>query len=94
MVGPGAFAQLLVLVPGETGAPGSPTGKTGSPSTQTANAPFTVTVPAVDASVEHRVRHGHGRHHVLRRERRDAPECGTRRRDGQLPGHAADERIR
>ncbi len=45
----GAFAKLLVLVPGETGAPGSPTGKTGSPSIQTANSPFTITVQAVDA---------------------------------------------
>ena len=45
----GAFAKLLVLVPGETGAPGSPTGKTGSPSLQTANGPFTVIVQAVDA---------------------------------------------
>ena len=27
----GAFAQLQVLLPGETAAPGIPTGKTGSP---------------------------------------------------------------
>ena len=48
-VGPGAFAKLLVLVPGETRVPGSLTGKTGSPSPQSANTPFTVTVNAVDA---------------------------------------------
>jgi len=48
-VSAGPFAKLLVLVPGEAAAPGSPTGKTGSPSAQTANGPFTVTVQAVDA---------------------------------------------
>ena len=49
-VAAGAFAKLLVLVPGEAAAPGSPTGKTGSPNVQTANGPFTVTVHAVDAN--------------------------------------------
>ena len=49
-VSAGAFAKLLILVPGEAAAPGSPTGKTGSPNVQTANAPFTVTVQAVDAN--------------------------------------------
>ena len=48
-VAAGAFAKLLLLVPGETAVPGSPTGKTGTPSSQTANSPFTVTVLAVDA---------------------------------------------
>jgi hypothetical protein len=48
-VAAGAFAKLLLLVPGETAVPGSPTGKTGTPSSQTANSPFSVTVLAVDA---------------------------------------------
>ncbi|MDQ6793763.1 MAG: Ig-like domain-containing protein, partial [Chloroflexota bacterium] len=48
-VNAGAFAKLLILVPGEVAAPGSPSGKTGSPNVQTANSPFTVTVRAVDA---------------------------------------------
>ncbi len=45
----GAFVQLQVLLPGETAAPGTPTGKTGSPTAQTAGTAFTVTVRAVDA---------------------------------------------
>ena len=46
----GAFAQLQVLLPGETAAPGTPTGKTGSPTVQTAGTGYTVTVNAVDAN--------------------------------------------
>src|SRR5204862_356610 len=45
----GAFAKLQLLAPGETAAPGTPTGKTGSPSAQTAGTAFSVTVRAVDA---------------------------------------------
>ncbi len=48
-VSAGAFDRLLVLVPGETAVPGSPTGRTGTPATQTAHAPFTFTVVATDA---------------------------------------------
>lgn len=48
-VNPGAFEKLQLLVPGETADPGSVTGKTGSPSAQTAGTPFNVTVNAVDA---------------------------------------------
>ncbi len=48
-VNAGAFSKLQLLVPGETPDPGSPTGKTGSPSTQTALRAFNVTVNAVDA---------------------------------------------
>src|SRR6266404_2015226 len=44
------FSRLLVLAPGETFAPGTPTGKTGTPITQTAGVAFTVTVKAVDAT--------------------------------------------
>jgi VCBS repeat-containing protein len=48
-VGAGAFDRLLVIVPGETAVPGSPTGRAGVPITETANTAFTVTVMAVDA---------------------------------------------
>jgi hypothetical protein len=43
-----SFTKLQVLLPGETAAPGTPTGKTGTPIAQTAWAPFIVTVQAVD----------------------------------------------
>src|SRR6185436_2373388 len=46
----GAFAKLQILLPGETAAPGTATGKTGTPTVQTANTPFNVTVNAVDAN--------------------------------------------
>src|SRR5207237_318305 len=49
-VNAGAFVKLQLLVPGETAAPGSATGKTGSPSTQTASIGYSVTVRAVDAN--------------------------------------------
>lgn len=42
------FYQLQVLLPGETAAPGTPTGKTGTPDTQNTQGPFTLTVNAVD----------------------------------------------
>jgi hypothetical protein len=45
----GTFTKLQVLVPGETAAPGTATGKTGTPSPQAAGSAFTVTVNAVDA---------------------------------------------
>ena len=45
----GTFSRLQVLVPGETAAPGTSTGKTGTPSYQTANIPFTITVRACDS---------------------------------------------
>jgi hypothetical protein len=50
LVNPGTAAKLQVLMPGETAAAGSTTGKTGSPSTQTAGVAVTVTVNAVDAN--------------------------------------------
>jgi hypothetical protein len=49
-VSAGLFSKLQVLVPGETAAPGSATGKTGTPSPQTAGASFSITVNAVDAN--------------------------------------------
>ena len=44
----GAFTKLQLLLPGETAAPGTPSGKTGTPNAQTAGTAFTVTVNAVD----------------------------------------------
>src|SRR5207248_2932035 len=49
-VNAGSFAKLQLLVPGENPAPGSATGKTGTPTAQTAGTPFNVTVNAVDAN--------------------------------------------
>src|SRR5207248_11065473 len=46
----GAFVKLQLLAPGETAAPGTGTGKTGTPTAQTAGAAFNVTVNAVDAN--------------------------------------------
>src|SRR5205814_3695331 len=44
------FVKLQLLLPGETVAPGTPSGKTGTPTAQTAGTPFNVTVNAVDAN--------------------------------------------
>src|SRR5213075_1275264 len=49
-VNTGAFVKLQLLVPGETAAPGTASGKTGAPSAQTAGTAFNVTVNAVDAN--------------------------------------------
>ncbi len=43
------FVQLQVLMPGETAAPNTPTGKNGTPAPQTVGTPFNITVNAVDA---------------------------------------------
>ncbi len=43
-----SFTKLQVLLPGETAAPGTATGKTGTPSAQTAGVEFDVMVNAVD----------------------------------------------
>lgn len=42
------YSKLQVLLPGETAAPGTATGKTGTPTAQTAGVPFDITVNAVD----------------------------------------------
>jgi hypothetical protein len=42
------YVKLQVLMPGETAAPGTPTGKTGSPTAQAVGAAFSVIVNAVD----------------------------------------------
>ncbi len=44
------FSKLQLLVPGETAAPGTPAGKTGTPNPQAAGTPFNITVNAVDAN--------------------------------------------
>src|SRR5437870_4800193 len=44
------FTKLQLLMPGETAAPGTSSGVTGTPNAQTAGTPFTVTVNAVDAN--------------------------------------------
>ena len=49
-VGVGAFVKLQVLLPGETAAPGTASGKTGTPTAQTAGTGYSVTVNAVDAN--------------------------------------------
>ena len=49
-VNAGTFAKLQLLAPGEAAAPGTPTGKAGTPTTQTAGAAYNVTVNAVDAN--------------------------------------------
>lgn len=42
------FVKLQVLLPGETAAPNTPTGKTGTPDPQAAGVPFNIVVNAVD----------------------------------------------
>src|SRR5207244_6736376 len=49
VVSPAAFAKLQLLVPGETAAPGSATGKSGTPTASTAATAFNITVNAVDS---------------------------------------------
>src|SRR5690606_34069223 len=50
VINAGDFVKLQLLVPGETAAPGTATGKTGDPSSQTSGEAFNVTVNAVDAN--------------------------------------------
>ena len=49
-VNSGAFAKLQILIPGETAAPGTASGKIGTPAVQTAGTSFNVIVNAVDAN--------------------------------------------
>src|SRR5260370_38991679 len=49
-VGAGSFVKLQLLTPGETAAAGTSTGKTGTPTAQTAGTALNVTVNAVDAN--------------------------------------------
>jgi len=44
----GLFTRLQVLLPGESAAPGTPSGKSGTPLAQTAGVPFSITVRACD----------------------------------------------
>src|SRR5205814_9104470 len=48
VVSPAAFAKLQLLVPGETAAAGTASGKTGTPTASTAATAFNITVNAVD----------------------------------------------
>ena len=50
MINPGAFAKLQILAPGESAAPGSTTGKSGTPAVENLDGTFGVTVNAVDAN--------------------------------------------
>jgi hypothetical protein len=50
VVGPGVLTKMQVLVPGETAAPGTVTGKTGTPNGQTTGMPFPIIINAVDAN--------------------------------------------
>jgi len=45
-----SYTKLQVLLPGETAAPGTTSGKTGAPTAQTAGVPFTIRVRACDAT--------------------------------------------
>jgi hypothetical protein len=44
----GPFTRLQVLLPGETAAPGTPSGKTGTPRAQVTGIPYSITVRACD----------------------------------------------
>ena len=44
----GPYTRSQVLLPGETAAPGTPSGKSGTPLAQTAGVPFSITVRACD----------------------------------------------
>jgi hypothetical protein len=46
----GPYSRIQVLVPGETAAPGTSSGKTGTPRAQTEGVPFSVTVRACDSN--------------------------------------------
>lgn len=46
----GPYSRLQVLLPGETAAPGTGSGKTGTPRAQVSGIPFNVTINACDAS--------------------------------------------
>jgi len=46
----GAYTRLQILLPGETAAPGTTSGKTGTPRPQTTGVPFDITVRACDSS--------------------------------------------
>jgi hypothetical protein len=50
VVNPGAVNKLQVLVPGESAAPGTVSGKTGTAMGQVANIPFLMTLNAVDSN--------------------------------------------
>ena len=81
-VNPGPFAKLQLLVPGETAAPGTTTGKTGTPTAQIGrHAAFTVTVNAVDAQLEPGQHQRYRQDHLQRRQRHPAGQRRSRERN-------------
>ena len=72
----GAFSKLQILLPGETAAPGTASGKTGTPTAQTAGSTFNVTVNAVDANWNPVTSTDTVAHH-LHRPQRDAARANT-----------------
>ena len=46
----GPYSRLQVLLPGETAAPGTPSGKTGAPAEQVVGIPFSITIRACDST--------------------------------------------
>ena len=75
------FSRLQVLMPGETAAPGTTTGKTGTPNAQTAGASYTVTVNAVDANWNLDQHQRYRGHHLQRRQRHVAGQRSAGRRN-------------
>jgi len=73
---------LQVLLPGETAAPVTPTGKTGTPSAQTSGTAFSVKVNAVDVywNIANNERCG-GRLDQQRPDRGAAGQCGFGQRN-------------
>ena len=82
-----AFSKLQILLPGETAAPGTATGKTGAPTAQTAGSLVQRHRQRGRRQLEPGQLHRHGRDHELRLERRAARQRGTRRRHEDALGH-------
>ena len=85
-VNAGAFAQLQILLPGQTAAAGTPTGKTGNPTAQIAGTGYTVTVNAVDAAYNLVSTNDTVHHHL---DRRQCRACRPMRRWPAGPRHSA-----
>src|SRR5262249_30285952 len=83
----GTLAKLQVLTPGETAAPGSSSGKTGTPMAQTAGTAFTVTVNSVDANWNLI-----STNDTVERKGVVARKCSTAGRHSDLQRHSQDRR--
>src|SRR5262245_65092773 len=83
----GPYTRLQVLLPGESPAPGTGSGKTGTPRAQTEGVPFSVTVRACDASWN-LVTSGSNVIQILSTDRRDTlpTDAPTARPCRTLPG--------